>query len=171
MARKQRTRRAQDTPAIAALRQRAYALCRVMAEQGQPVPLEACYHALARQAGYADWRSCVHALRSPAPDAPAPAPAPPAPRPQARRPAPDEVLTEFPEHVRDVADMVEAFVRGRGPCVKSDVSAALPPDVGKHLAAAYKHLHLSRRVEIRGVSLRPWPKPPEDHAPTPDPLP
>lgn len=68
-----------------------------------------------------------------------------------------EVVTGSPLSVEVVARAVEEFVRRRGPCQKPEVSAALPHMRG-YLAAAYRHLHGSRRVHVDGWQLRVWPK-------------
>lgn len=67
-----------------------------------------------------------------------------------------EVVTNSPLSVDIVARAVEDLVRRRGPCRKPDVSAALP-HMRAYLAAAYRHLHSSRRVQVDGWQLRPWP--------------
>lgn len=84
----------------------------------------------------------------------APQPAPYVPTPLRRRVVKaDELPTDSPADVAAVARRIEELVkRHGGKCQKSDVSAALPCD-SRFLADAYKHLHLSNRVRVRGMRL------------------
>lgn len=71
-----------------------------------------------------------------------------------QKPNRSEVVTDVPEQVRRVADRVEHYIRRhpRGVAKKPDVSSAFPSD-RPYLAAAYRHLHASRRVRVNGWSL------------------
>ena len=97
-----------------------------------------------------------------------PGPAAPQPTPEAPKPwdyapvkryvpGPGEVITDDPFGVAVVADQIEKFVKHRGRCAKSDVSAAFP-QLRPHLTTAYRHLHASRRVRVQGRTLEPWPE-------------
>ena len=103
----------------------------------------------------------------PGPAAPQPTPEAPSPSEDAPKPwdyapvkryvpGPGEVVTDYPFGVEVVADQIEKFVKHRGRCAKSDVSAAFP-QLRAHFAAAYRHLHASRRVHVQGRTLEPWP--------------
>ncbi|WP_293914999.1 hypothetical protein [Deinococcus sp.] len=73
----------------------------------------------------------------------------------ARPVSPDELPTNVPTIVRDVARRVEDYL-GKHPtgCMsKPEVSAAFP-DCRPYLGEAYKHLHLSKRVQVDGWTLQ-----------------
>lgn len=73
-----------------------------------------------------------------------------------RKPSAQEVVTDVPFNVQTAARQVEEYVRRHGPCLKGDVSSALPT-LRRDLPDAYKHLHLSQRVQVKGVRLSLWP--------------
>lgn len=91
----------------------------------------------------------------PPPPLPDPAPETPYRPPERRRPVKaDELPTDAPSHVQAVARRVEEHVRRfpGGQCQKGDVIAAFPTD-RKYLPDAFKHLHLSKRVQVTGRTL------------------